>query len=55
MTPPRSRESLQVWLPTSLLDRIRIRLLDPRTGKVRYSAMRRVVTEALELWLKEKG
>jgi hypothetical protein len=47
-------EPLSVWVPTSLLDHIRIRLLDPRFGRARYGAMRRTIIEALELWLDQR-
>lgn len=53
--PPRHYvyETLSVQIPTAILDRVRIELLNPRTGTVQYGAMRRVVTEALQLWLQQ--
>lgn len=47
-------ERLNVDLPTALLDRVRLRLLDPRTGVARYGAMRTTVIEALNLWLEKQ-
>ena len=44
-------ERLNVDLPVALLDRVRLRLLDPRTGVCRYGTMRTTVIEALNLWL----
>jgi hypothetical protein len=49
---PPTDEQLSVSIPTPLLDRVRIELLDPRTGKARYGSMRSAVTEALTLWLR---
>jgi hypothetical protein len=47
-------ERLNVELPTPLLDRVRLRLLDPRTGVAAYGAMRVTVIEALNLWLERQ-
>jgi hypothetical protein len=44
-------ERLNVDLPVALLDRVRLHLLDPKTGVARYGAMRTTVIEALSLWL----
>jgi hypothetical protein len=56
MKPKRSipHETLSVEVPTALLDQIRLRLIDPRTGIARYGAMRRVVMQSLSLWLRER-
>ena len=56
MKPHRSEphEMLSVELPTALLDRVRLRLLDPHTGIAKYGAMRRCVMSALNLWLERK-
>lgn len=47
-------ERLNVDLPVALLDRVRLRLLDPRTGIARYGAMRTTVIAALNLWLENQ-
>ena len=48
------QEVLSVKIPTYLLDRVRIALLNPSTGIVRYGAMRKAVIGALVLWLRSK-
>lgn len=53
MAKPKSTiptETLSVTLPTALLDRVRLRLIDPATGVVRYGLMKRTVVEALTEW-----
>ncbi len=48
-------ERLNVDLPVALLDRVRLRILDTRTGVARYGSMRATVIEALNLWLEKHG
>lgn len=47
----KTTERLCVDLPIRLLDRVRVRLLDPRTGQVAYGAMVKCIRQALQLWL----
>jgi hypothetical protein len=46
-----TQETLSVELPTVLLDTVRALLLNPRTGRVRYGAMRKTIMSGLCLWL----
>ena len=49
--PPRH---INVGIPESLFTKVKILLLDPKTGRVKYRAMSGLMTRLLSEWVEER-
>ena len=47
-------ESMATRVPSSIMLQVRILLLDPRTGKMRYKSLSNLITGLLTKWLEDK-
>ena len=51
---PEAIESICVRIPSSLMREVRILLLDPTYGKIKYGQLRYLITALLTEWLENK-
>jgi len=57
MARPKRKEAvaqLNVYIPSELLEKIRILMVDPATGRVAHGSLSHLVTKLLRDWLNEQ-